>query len=75
MILKKLITSILKVKKFRWNKESTGPVGRLSTDGLADFLDVYKLELGSSTNSETLKNYLKMLMYHIATSPMLLGFS
>jgi hypothetical protein len=37
MILKKLITSILKVKKFRWNKESTGPVGRLSTDGLADF--------------------------------------
>ncbi len=44
-----------KGKKFRWNKESTGPVGRLSTDGLADFLDVYKLELGSSTNSETLK--------------------
>lgn len=44
-----------KGKKFRLNKESTGPVGRLSTDGLADFLDVYKLELGSSTNSETLK--------------------
>ena len=44
-----------KGKKFRWNKESTGPVGRLSTDGLADFLDIYKLELGSSTNSETLK--------------------
>jgi bacillithiol biosynthesis cysteine-adding enzyme BshC len=44
-----------KGKKFRWNKESTGPVGRLSTDGLADFLEVYKLELGSNTNAETLK--------------------
>ena len=44
-----------KGKKFRWNKESTGPVGRLSTDGLADFLDIYKLELGSNTNAETLK--------------------
>jgi uncharacterized protein YllA (UPF0747 family) len=27
-----------KGKKFRWNKESTGPVGRLSTEGLAEFL-------------------------------------
>ena len=44
-----------KGKKFRWNKESTGPIGRLSTDGLADFLDIYKLELGSNTNAETLK--------------------
>lgn len=48
-----------KGKKFRWNKESTGPVGRLSTDGLADFLEVYKLELGSSTNAETLKKLFK----------------
>lgn len=44
-----------KGKKFRWNKESTGPVGRLSTEGLADFLEVYVLELGSSTNANTLK--------------------
>ncbi len=44
-----------KGKKFRWNKESTGPVGRLSTEGLADFLEVYALELGSSTNANTLK--------------------
>ena len=44
-----------KGKKFRWNKESTGPVGRLSTVGLADFLEVYALELGSSTNAETIK--------------------
>jgi hypothetical protein len=63
MILKKFFNF---KGKFRWNKESTGPVGRLSTDGLADFLDVYKLELGSSTNSETLKNYLKMHIINLA---------
>ncbi|MBB1192197.1 bacillithiol biosynthesis cysteine-adding enzyme BshC [Flavobacterium sp. SOK18b] len=44
-----------KGKKFRWNKESSGPVGRLSTEGLADFLEVYSLELGSSINANTLK--------------------
>ena len=44
-----------KGKKFRWNKESTGPVGRLSTEGLAEFLEVYTLELGSNTNADTLK--------------------
>ena len=48
-----------KGKKFRWNKESTGPVGRLSTNGLDDFLEVYALELGSSTNAETLKKLFK----------------
>ncbi|TDE51009.1 bacillithiol biosynthesis cysteine-adding enzyme BshC [Flavobacterium sp. GT3P67] len=48
-----------KGKKFRWNKESTGPVGRLSTEGLADFLEVYALELGSSTNANTLKKLFK----------------
>ena len=44
-----------KGKKFRWNKESTGPVGRLSTEGLAEFLDIYAAELGSSTNANVLK--------------------
>jgi bacillithiol biosynthesis cysteine-adding enzyme BshC len=44
-----------KGKKFRWNKESTGPVGRLTTEGLADFLEIYALEIGSSTNANTLK--------------------
>jgi bacillithiol biosynthesis cysteine-adding enzyme BshC len=42
-------------KKFRWNKESKGPVGRLSTEGLADFLEIYALEIGSSTNANTIK--------------------
>ena len=45
-----------KGKKFRWNKESTGPVGRLSTEGLSDVFELYVQELGSSTNAETLKN-------------------
>jgi bacillithiol biosynthesis cysteine-adding enzyme BshC len=45
-----------KGRKFRWNKESTGPVGRLSTEGLSDVFELYTQELGSSTNAETLKN-------------------
>jgi bacillithiol biosynthesis cysteine-adding enzyme BshC len=44
-----------KGKKFRWNKESHGPVGRLPTEGLAEFLEIYALELGSSTNANFLK--------------------
>jgi bacillithiol biosynthesis cysteine-adding enzyme BshC len=44
-----------KGKKFRWNKESTGPVGRLSTEGLAEFFEIYSKELGSSTNANVLK--------------------
>jgi len=44
-----------KGKKFRWNTESTGPVGRLSIKGLEDFFEVFALELGSSTNAETIK--------------------
>jgi len=42
-------------KKFKWNKESTGPVGRLSTEGLTHFLEIYALEIGSSTNANTIK--------------------
>ena len=44
-----------KGKKFCWNRESNGPVGRLSTEGLEEFLAVFALELGSSTNAEKLK--------------------
>jgi uncharacterized protein YllA (UPF0747 family) len=29
-------------KKFKWNKESTGPVGRLSTDGLQEILSIFE---------------------------------
>ncbi|WP_016988723.1 bacillithiol biosynthesis cysteine-adding enzyme BshC [Flavobacterium sp. ACAM 123] len=48
-----------KGRKFRWNKESTGPVGRLSTEGLSDVFELYAQELGSSTNAEILKNLFK----------------
>lgn len=44
-----------KGRKLRWNKLSTGPVGRLSTEGLADVFEIYAQELGSSTNAETIK--------------------
>ncbi|HEX9152133.1 MAG TPA: bacillithiol biosynthesis BshC, partial [Flavobacterium sp.] len=44
-----------KGKKFRWNKESTGPVGRLSTEGLDEFFELFGLEIGSSLNAKTIK--------------------
>lgn len=44
-----------KGKKFRWNKESNGPVGRLSTEGLEEVFEIYAQELGSSTNANALK--------------------
>ena len=44
-----------KGKKFKWNLETSGPVGRLTTKGLEDFLKIYALELGNSTNAQELK--------------------
>ncbi|MFV5691798.1 bacillithiol biosynthesis cysteine-adding enzyme BshC [Flavobacterium sp. LT1R49] len=44
-----------KGKKFHWNRESTGPVGRLSTEGLDEFLEIFALEIGSSLNANTIK--------------------
>nr|WP_314895970.1 bacillithiol biosynthesis cysteine-adding enzyme BshC [uncultured Flavobacterium sp.] len=44
-----------KGKKFHWNRESTGPVGRLSTEGLDEFLEIFALEIGSSLNASTIK--------------------
>jgi len=44
-----------KGKKFRWNKESSGPVGRLSTEGLEEFFEIYSKDLGTSTNANSLK--------------------
>jgi bacillithiol biosynthesis cysteine-adding enzyme BshC len=45
-----------KGKKFRWNTESTGPVGRLFTKDLDEFLELFALEIGSSTNANAIKN-------------------
>ncbi|MEO8515848.1 MAG: bacillithiol biosynthesis cysteine-adding enzyme BshC, partial [Flavobacterium sp.] len=44
-----------KGKKFRWNAASTGPVGRLSTEGLTDFFEIYQQELGSGKNVQIIK--------------------
>lgn len=44
-----------KGKKFRWHKVSTGPVGRLSTEGLSDVFEIFALEIGSGTNANTIK--------------------
>ncbi|HLP63963.1 bacillithiol biosynthesis cysteine-adding enzyme BshC [Flavobacterium sp.] len=46
-----------KDKKIKWNKESFGPVGRLSTDGLGEVFFNFSDELGSSENA----NYLREL--------------
>ncbi|MFM1754977.1 MAG: hypothetical protein RLZZ236_1916 [Bacteroidota bacterium] len=43
-------------KKFHWNKDSSGPVGRLSTEGLDAVFEVFALELGSSTNAQKIKD-------------------
>ncbi|GEP50579.1 putative cysteine ligase BshC [Flavobacterium noncentrifugens] len=44
-----------KGKKFRWNKESSGPVGRLSTAGLDEVFKLFALDLGPGSNAETIK--------------------
>jgi len=44
-----------KGRKFRWNKESSGPVGRLSTKGLTIFFEIYASELGASLNANAIK--------------------
>jgi bacillithiol biosynthesis cysteine-adding enzyme BshC len=43
-------------KKIKWAKETTGPVGRLSTQGLDALLDVFAKELGAGNNAVWLKN-------------------
>lgn len=42
-------------KKIKWTRESTGPVGRLSTQGLSAVLDVFEKELGIGQNAKRLK--------------------
>ena len=48
-----------KGKKFQWNSESSGPVGRLSTEGLDEFITVFEKELGSGTNADAIKKLFK----------------
>ncbi|MBT8313692.1 MAG: bacillithiol biosynthesis cysteine-adding enzyme BshC [Maribacter sp.] len=46
-------------KKLRWNKEATGAVGRLPTDGLQEIYETFAKELGIGQNAERLKDLFK----------------
>lgn len=48
-----------KDKKIHWNKESSGPVGRLTTDGLQEVFEVFSNELGVGINADYLKDLFK----------------
>ncbi|MFK7814376.1 MAG: bacillithiol biosynthesis cysteine-adding enzyme BshC [Maribacter sp.] len=48
-----------KGKKLQWNREASGAVGNLKTDGLQEVFDTFSNELGSSNNAETLKSLFK----------------
>lgn len=46
-------------KKIRWNAQSSGPVGRHSTEGLAEVFKVLDQEIGSSSHAQELKTLFK----------------
>ncbi len=48
-----------KGKKISWQKESFGPVGRLSTDGLKEVFEQFSTELGIGENATYLKDLFK----------------
>lgn len=48
-----------KGKKFHWNTESKGPVGRLSTKGLEEVFEIFSKEIGSSDNANEIKKLFK----------------
>jgi bacillithiol biosynthesis cysteine-adding enzyme BshC len=45
-----------KNKKIKWNCESSGPVGRLSNDGLGDVFNQFSKETGIGENADYLKS-------------------
>lgn len=48
-----------KDKKIKWSKNSNGPVGRLSTEGLDEVLKVFETQLGASSNASYLISLFK----------------
>ncbi|MCP4974863.1 MAG: bacillithiol biosynthesis cysteine-adding enzyme BshC [Maribacter sp.] len=44
-----------KAKKFQWNREASGAVGRLNTEGLREISKAFTNELGAGKNAEKLK--------------------
>ncbi len=45
-----------KGKKFNWNKDANGPVGKLDTKGIEDVFRLFSLELGQSDTANYLKD-------------------
>ncbi|WP_309641824.1 bacillithiol biosynthesis cysteine-adding enzyme BshC [Flavobacterium sp.] len=43
-------------KKIRWNVESSGPVGRHTTQGLEEIFKVFEKETGNNINAQFIKN-------------------
>ena len=50
---------IFQGKKFQWNTESGGAVGKINTKSLRPLLDLFKKELGNSINANTLKSLIE----------------
>ena len=48
-----------KGKKVLWNKDDSGAVGELTTEGLADVFNLFSKDLGSSKNAEYIKELFK----------------
>ena len=46
-------------KKIQWNKEASGAVGKLNTDGLEEVFAILEKELGTSKNASYLKEVFK----------------
>lgn len=46
-------------KKISWNTNSSGPVGRLSTEGLEKVFAIFELEIGHGNNANHLKELFK----------------
>jgi bacillithiol biosynthesis cysteine-adding enzyme BshC len=46
-------------KKVQWNRPDGGPVGRFSTEGLAEVFEVFSKQLGTSRNANYLKELFK----------------
>ena len=48
-----------KNQKIRWNRESFGPVGRLTTEGLEEVFETFSKELGLGTNADFIRELFK----------------
>ncbi len=46
-------------KKFRWDKKTTGAVGKINTADLTIFFELFAAELGNNQNAEQLKKWFK----------------